>query len=86
MPSLTNAVYPPFSCRVVYAGFAGVLDGMRMAGVGDGRGNLRVAKTPPLQSALRGGRCDAYGIDHHLRPHGHQRELREGEIAMRRFM
>ena len=23
----------------------------------DGRGNLRVAKTPPLQSALRGGRC-----------------------------
>ena len=25
----------------------------------DGRGNLRVAKTPPLQSALRGFRCDA---------------------------
>ena len=25
-----------------------------VAGVGDGRGNLRVAKTPPLQSALRG--------------------------------
>ena len=28
--------------------------GIRMAGVGGGRGNLRVAKTPPLQSALRG--------------------------------
>ncbi len=24
---------------------------------GGGRGNLRVAKTPPLQSALRGGGC-----------------------------
>ena len=32
----------------------------------DGRGNLRVAKTPPLQSALRGGCCDACGLDHHL--------------------
>ena len=35
--------------------------------MGDGRGNLRAAKTPPLQSALRGGRCDACGTDHHLR-------------------
>ncbi len=26
--------------------------------VGDGRGNLRVAKTPPLQSTLRGYRCE----------------------------
>ena len=25
--------------------------------MGGGRGNLRVAKTPPLQSALRGDRC-----------------------------
>ena len=30
---------------------------MRMVAMGDGRGNLRVAKTPPLQSALRGDRC-----------------------------
>ena len=44
---------------------------------GGGRGNLRIAKTPPLQAALRGERCDAYGIDHHLRPGGHQRERRE---------
>ena len=25
--------------------------------MGGGRGNLRVAKTPPLQAALRGDRC-----------------------------
>ena len=28
-----------------------------MVAMGGGRGNLRVAKTPPLQSALRGDRC-----------------------------
>ena len=33
------------------------LDG---AGGGDGRGNLRVAKTPPLQSALRGECCGVW--------------------------
>ena len=55
-----------------------------VAGVGDGRGNLRVAKTPPLQSALRGGGCGVCRTDHHLRPHGHQRERHEGEITTRR--
>jgi len=31
---------------------------MRMgAGIGGGRGNLRAAKTPSLQAALRGGGC-----------------------------
>ena len=29
--------------------------------MGGGRGNLRVAKTPPLQSALRGRQRDACG-------------------------
>ena len=51
---------------------------MRMVAMGGGRGSLRVAKTPPLQSALRGRGCDVCGIDHHLRPHGHQRERRMG--------
>ena len=41
----------------------------------DGRGNLRVAKTPPLQSGVCGdivaGDCRT---DHHLRPCGHLRE------------
>ena len=35
---------------------------------GDGRGNLRVAKTPPLQSALRGDRWGDYHPRPHLRP------------------
>ena len=34
----------------------------------DGRGNLRVAKTPPLQSALRGDRWGDYHPRPHLRP------------------
>ena len=42
--------------------------GSRMAGVGGGRGNLRVAKTPPLQAALRGDRYGVCRTDHHLRP------------------
>ena len=41
----------------------------------DGRGNLRAAKTPPLQSGVCGdivaGDCRT---DHHLRPCGHLRE------------
>ena len=51
-----------------------------MAGVGEGggRGNLRVAKTPPLQSALAGIPLRCIATDHHLRPHGHQRERRMG--------
>ena len=45
---------------------------------GIGRGNLRVAKTPPLQSAWAGIPLRCIATDHHLRPHGHQRERRMG--------
>ena len=54
MPALTNA-----ECNAVikaigpHRGEACGESGIRMGG----RGNLRVAKTPPLQSALRGDRC-----------------------------
>ena len=47
-------------------------------GEGGGRGNLRVAKTSPLQSALAGIPLRCIATDHHLRPHGHQRERRMG--------
>ena len=53
-------------------------DGRKHACGGIGRGNLRIAKTPPLQSALRGFHCGVCRTDHHLRPHGHQRERRMG--------
>ena len=52
------------ACRVVIK--TGVSVGGMVYVYCDGRGNLRVAKTPPLQSALRGGCCDACGLDHHL--------------------
>ena len=44
----------------------------------DGRGNLRVAKTPPLQSTWAGIPLRRIATDHHLRPRGHQRERRMG--------
>ena len=52
---------------------------MRLWGrMGDGRGNLRVAKTPPLQEALRG-----IATDQHT-PHGHQKETAWRKITARR--
>ena len=51
---------------------------MRMVAMGVGRGNLRVAKTPPLQPALRGG---GYGVCRRpaCTPRRYQREGVEGD-------
>ena len=49
---------------------------------GDGRGNLRVAKTPPLQSALRGDRWGDYHPRPPFTPRRQQRERRRW-ITMR---
>ena len=54
------------ACRVVVK--TGVSAGGMVYVYGDGRGNLRVAKTPPLQSALRGDRWGDYHPRPHLRP------------------
>ena len=49
---------------------------------GDGRGNLRFAKTPPLQSALRGDRWGDYHPRPPFTPRRQQRERRRW-ITMR---
>ena len=52
------------------------LVGMAVGGDGGGWGNLRVAKTPPLQSGVCGEGVASHAANHHLRPCGHQRERR----------
>ena len=64
------------ACRVVVK--TGVSAGGMVYVYCGGRGNLRVAKTPPLQSAFAGIPLRCIATDHHLRPHGHQRERRMG--------
>ena len=64
VPSLTNAACSPSPCCYKKRGSAG---GMVYVYCG-GRGNLRAAKTPPLQSALRGDHWGDYRTDHHLCP------------------
>ena len=69
---------PPFPARIVYAGLAEVLDGMRMvAGVGGGVGSSRCEGSAPTVGRagrmLRGSRTDR-----HVRPCEHQQGRRRG--------
>ena len=43
----------------------------------------KTAKTLPLQSGVCGESVTRYGSARHLRPRGHQREQREGELTTR---
>jgi len=64
------------ACRVVVK--TGVSVGGMVYVYCGGRGNLRVAKTQPLQSAFAGTSLRGIAIDHHLRPCGHKWEWRRG--------
>ena len=61
---------------------AGGMDGLRTLRLlrGAGGGIFALRRPRPYSRRWRGGRCDACGIDHHLRPRRDQQERRRGGL------